>query len=81
MERTDTQLVAKTLGLESGYGYHIEVAPASQLDGLLRDPAPAPSGPLTYPCIEEDLTYHGMPGTGLPATDLLERRAHAGPPG
>lgn len=66
MERTDTQLVAKTLGLESGYGYHIEVAPASQLDGLLRDPAPAPSGPLTYPCIEEDLTYTGCLGLACP---------------
>lgn len=66
MERTDTQLVAETLGLETGYGYHIEVAPASPLDALLRASAPAPSGPLAYPCVEADLTYTGCLGEACP---------------
>jgi hypothetical protein len=58
----EDKAIGAALGLESGFGYHIEEPPEPLLVGVVRE---RPATPW-YPCLAADGTYSGCLGTECP---------------
>jgi hypothetical protein len=58
----DDEAIAGALGLDSAYGYHIEVEPPLPFTVPAQDRPPAP----WFPCVDVDLSYTGCLGEACP---------------